>query len=1305
MRLNHIEISGFKSFPERSQLAFDGGVTAIVGPNGCGKSNLIDAISWVLGEQSARSLRGERMEDIIFSGSDGRRPTSTAEVRLQLSQVTAALAGLRVSAPPPGLEPGHGQGHQSAEVVTIGAPSGASGTGGGGVQSSPALFVPSGVGPFVPDAGEEDEEGDLPTIARDVEVARRLFRSGESEYLIDGHVCRLRDIQDLLMDSGVGVKAYAVIEQGKIGQILSARPMERRQLLEEAAGVTKYKSRRRSAELKLEAAQQNLTRVDDIVFEVEKQRGALKRQAAKARRYRRLREELRTWEKIQFARKSVSLRVAIEDATERLNSTRQREQGAAAQLAALESTHERLQIELAEADRGSTEARDAAHAHELELGRRQQQIEFDKSQVTALAAAVVAGETDLRQLEERMAPLQGELSEQRAAAEACDGKRKTAARELEEAEAFHTDAQRAIEGLEGDVEASRSEVFAAVNAATTLRHVVENSSTSRARIADELAKLDAELSDLATEGEKATAEQGRISGSVKRVQDALESIALRRADREAGLISARSSVESRADDVRSGEQSLASLVARLRSIEELIAAREGYSDAARLVLSASAEIEHLGSVADHLEVERGHERSVEASLDELVQYVIVPSSQAAQKGMELARTANAGRCGFIAVDAAPAVSHEPPPHPALTPLHQLVNVNGVAAQTVRGILGRRWVAPSFVDAAAAARTTTDPITTPDGTVFCGPSVIRGGGKTEARGILATKGETRDLQSRMATEEEHLARLRTELAQFSSHAARIEAELKALQTEEHRAEKELLELELGLTRVTEELERLALKQNLVSTEHRKAEEERAALDARQAEASQAIVLLETEQRTADERFMSSQRDLLEAREAVELRGQQVTEAKAEHAALAERSAALTADVKRIDDVIHDLFERLTAHTNENLRTAERRDALVAAIAASEDQLELDVVRFESLRHEVRTSDDRTADVRQRIEQQVGQLRTARELLEAVRADVSQLTVGRATAEADVVSLGALCHEALQTDLRDVCREVEERERDGLVIPDPALVGPLEPDLEPDDELRDSAGGHDADDRPGADGHDDDHTANAATPETELSATDPARPAVPEQVIATLREKIERLGPVNMMAIDQFDELEERFDFLTTQRKDLLDSIQATGEAIKRIDVTTRERFKEAFTAVNEHFQEIFSTLFGGGRAGLLLIDETDVLESGIDIIAQPPGKRLQSIQLLSGGEKAMTAMALMFAIFKFKPSPFCLLDEIDAPLDDANIGRFVAMLRGMQDRTQFVLVTHNRKTMEIADRLYGVTMEEPGVSKLISVKLN
>ena len=1289
MRLNQIEIAGFKSFPERSELVFDGSVTAIVGPNGCGKSNVIDAISWVLGEQSARSLRGERMEDMIFSGSDARRPTATAEVRLQLSQVTAVLAGLQHDSPvglggsdghPNGGGTGNGHGVSSVAVV------------------EPALMVLGDtVGSVAPDPDGRDDEG--PSIAREVEVARRLYRSGESEYLIDGQVCRLRDVQDLLMDSGVGIKAYAVIEQGKIGQILDARPMERRQLLEEAAGVTKYKTRRRSAELKLEAAQQNLTRVDDIVFEVEKQRGALKRQAAKARRYRRLRAELRCWEKIQFARKSVGLTRVIEDVARRFDGARQREHGAAGQLSALETTHEHLQLELAEADRGATVARDAAHAHELEMGRRQQQIEFDKSQVSSLSAAVVAGESERIRLEDRLVPLTAELAEQERAVQQCQAERSDAVTRLQRAEASHAEAQRAIEGLEGDVEASRSEVFAAVNAVTALRHVVENAASARRRLSDERAKLETELADLASEYDRGTTDRRSAKGGFERVGASLEAVRQRRVDSEAELTSARAALDARADDVRLGEQSLASVEARLRSIEELVANREGYSDAARLVLSqVHGEVDHLGSVADHLDVDRPFERAVEAGLDDLVQYVIVRSPDDAKAGIALASSRNAGRCGFVVVDAQPVAEQATAPHPTLTALGSLARVDGAAAPTVRRLLQRHWFAPSFEEAAQAADTTTDPIATPEGTVFRGPSVVRGGGQAQVRGILATKGETRELRSRMAAAAADLNRLRAEVARYASIAGRAEAELKTFQAEEHRAEKELLELGLQSTRLDEELARVQQKQELVRTERRTIDEELESLDARQAEASQAILRLESEQRTADEHFMSSQRELLEARKSVETRGRRVTEAKAGHAALVERVGALSADVGRVGDALLDLEERLKTQTADTELTARQRDTLTAGIEASKEELERDIARFESFRHAVRTCDDRVADVRGRTDKLVGRLRLAREALESLRSEVGELTVRRATLEADLGSLDATCREVLQLALSEVCDEVEQLERDGAIAPDPTLVGTADGDPDASEEALDEPGSVEL---PG-------ETEAAAGARAEAGGTvgeSAERPVSPEDIITNLKEKIERLGPVNMMAVDQFDELEQRFDFLTTQRKDLLDSIQATGEAIKRIDVTTRERFKEAYTAVNGYFQEIFGTLFGGGRAGLVLIDETDILESGIDIIAQPPGKRLQNIQLLSGGEKALTAMALMFAIFKFKPSPFCLLDEIDAPLDDANIGRFVSMLRGMQDRTQFVLVTHNRKTMEIADRLYGVTMEEPGVSKLISVKPN
>src|SRR5438094_10136703 len=367
MRLERLEINGFKSFSDRSELAFDKGVTAIVGPNGCGKSNVADAITWVMGEQSAKSLRGDRMEDVLFSGSDARKPTATAEVRLRFSGFLKTVTG-------PALHP---TGHSPRRGALPGA-NGHSGNGhhgnGNGNDNGNGHQV---VEPLSPPA---DVEELIQSVAREVEVTRRLYRSGESEYLIDGQICRLKDIHDLLMDTGLGAKAYAIIEQGKIGMILSTRPTDRRQLIEEAAGVTKYKARRRAAELKLEAAQQNLTRIDDIVFEVEKQRGTLKRQAAKARRYQKLRDELRRWEKVLFARKYRQLAETIESARARLGDARERESVAAGRVAEVESDLGRVRIELAEAESHATRTREAAHVRELAINRQQQQVAFDREQ-------------------------------------------------------------------------------------------------------------------------------------------------------------------------------------------------------------------------------------------------------------------------------------------------------------------------------------------------------------------------------------------------------------------------------------------------------------------------------------------------------------------------------------------------------------------------------------------------------------------------------------------------------------------------------------------------------------------------------------------------------------------------------------------------------------------------------------------------------------------------------------------------------------------------------------------------------------
>ena len=1256
MRLNRLRITGFKSFPERADLAFDTGVTAIVGPNGCGKSNVIDAITWVLGEQSARSLRGERMEDVIFGGSDARRPTATAEVRLQLSQVTAALALLGGRNGGSGQAPGNG----------------GNGTHGNGSEHAAAAASAAAV------AEADDELDETPCIARDVEVGRRLFRSGESEYLIDGQVCRLRDIQDLLLDSGVGVRAYAVIEQGAIGQILSARPLERRRLLEEAAGVTRYKNRRRAAELKLEAAQQNLTRVDDIVFEVDKQRGALKRQAAKARRYGRLREELRRWEKVSYARKGAALGQAIEAADRQLEDARARETGAGARVAALEAAHEQQRLELAAADRSATAARDAAHAHELTAGRLQQQIEFETRQVASLTDASARGAAELEALEAKRQPLQAELSAQAAAWKRCDAEREAAAGGLEGAETSLAAAQTALEGLEADVEASRNEVFATMNAATVLQHVLKSVPESIDRVDGDIGKLEAEAADVATESTRLAAAREAAAALAARVEAALEATRAARAERAAEHAAARQARESRTAAARARENELTSLSARVASLEELVAAREGYNDAARLLLSQPPDaFGHLGSVADHLHVDREHERAVEAGLGELLQCVVVRGEQEARAGMALAADNGAGRCGFLLAEARDAGEAASRPAPGLTPFTDLARVDGPAAPAVRRLLARRWLAPSFEAAAAAARDTRETIVTPEGVVFRGPAVLHGGGRSETRGILRTEGELEELRGRREAEQEAVRCLGAEVAELDAAVARAEAEIETLQADEHAREKELLQARLDLARCDEEAARVQQRHDVVRTECRKAREEREVLATKQAEARDAVAKLEVDQSAAEERCSAAQRRLFDARESVEALGGKANRARVAHAELVERTAGLEADVSRLREAAADLERRAGARAEDNGRAAAELDALRASIARTKVQLDAETGQLEVRREEVRAADASTADLRARIDAQGREVHAARETLDGVHAEVARVEVERAKAEAEHATLAATCRDSLQADLDQVRAEVEQWEREGVVaaaVERPPLL--------------------------------DDEGDEAEAPPVDAEEDRPA-PALltAEDVIAELRAKIDRLGPVNLMAIDQFDELEQRHDFLTAQRKDLLDSIESTGAAIERIDATTRERFREAFTAVNEHLQATFSTLFGGGRAGLVLLDEDDVLESGIDIVAQPPGKRLQSIQLLSGGEKALTAMALMFAIFKYKPSPFCLLDEIDAPLDEANVGRFVEMLRGMEDCTQFVVVTHNRKTMEIADRLYGVTMEEPGVSKLISVRLN
>src|SRR5688572_16803553 len=1031
MHLERLEISGFKSFSDRSELAFDRGVTAIVGPNGCGKSNVADALTWVLGEQSAKSLRGDKMEDVIFSGSDARKPTGAAEVRLRFGNVIV----------PPSLL------KEMGEEVHHGGTNG-NGNGNGHHPETAAM---------------------IEAATREVEVTRRLFRSGESEYLIDGQTCRLRDIHELLMDTGLGAKAYAIIEQGKIGMILSSRPTDRRQLIEEAAGITKYKARRRAAELKLEAAQQNLTRLDDIIYEIDRQRGSMKRQAAKARRYTRLRDEMRRWEKVLFARRYRTLADAIESARARLNDARTNEAAASARLAEVENELGRIRIELAAADALATEARETVHAHELEINRRQQQIALDAQQAEMLLKRADELEIERQQLESRREPERVALEGRRQAAADAAAARDAAATLAAAAADDYARAQEAIDALEQDVEGARGDVYAVLNTITALNAAHENASAQRERAIAAAARLELEARELGAEIESARSQRQVAAEALGRAQETLDAHRIERTAREFELSSARIEHEWRSRDVRTREQGLAAMNGRLKSLEEIDTHRSGFADAARMVLvSANGKVNQMGALADFIEVEPRYERAVEACLGDLLQHVLVERRGPVSAGLQLIRQENAGRCGFIVgnPDGSATVHHDGSTtvhHAGSTEVHHggstevpagfmslssVVRVGGPFPAAIQAVMGGALIAESFDAAARIAPTVSFPIATIDGDVFRGRHVVTGGEKAESRGILATKREIKELREKIAESTAALDQLIAATAGFEQTIAHATAAIAGLSTEVHRQEKEIVGVEGQARRAADDEARVQQRRDLVATEISRVREEIAALDARQAEARESIARLNEQKVTSEQRLNETQLRLGQARDTAEGLSQKAGEARAAHAGLVERNAAAVAEVLRMEDAAAELERRVESATRDMGLMRDQRERLIRAIADGQRLMDADVGRLDGLRAEMIRADERALEIKQSAETQEEMIRDARRAVDALRALAAEVDVQRATAESDLTHLAQQALDTVNASLDDIRDEVAQMEAAGQVQPDVRAIRAAEA-VDPDE----------------------------------------------------------------------------------------------------------------------------------------------------------------------------------------------------------------------------------------------------------------
>jgi len=1204
LKLKRVELQGFKSFCERTELRFNGdGIAAIVGPNGCGKSNISDAISWVLGEQSAKSLRGARMEDVIFAGTRDRKPLGMAYVTMTLVDPEHYHEPHLAHKPVPVPE---GQARKTSEVT----------------------------------------------------ITRRLYRSGESEYLIDGRPARLRDIQDIFMGTGLGPESYAIIEQGRIGQILSSKPQDRRSVIEEAAGITKFKTRKRLAEAKLEGAKQNLARVYDILEEVNRQVNSLKRQASKAKRYAELKVELESRLRVVLSGKFRLLeRDAAKTALD-LNAAAAELKALTEEVAEKEQSHERAQAGCYEIEQQLTEARQQLAGMNVEAERTRGRLESQVKESGAIEQRIAQAEKESQELGLRLDKLDEEIAVHKKNVDELEAQISRARGRMLEINQQREALQAKVREREKAIESGRQVILRLLGEASTLKNQL-------AQIDEYLAGIDRETARSTREEQVSAAEIERLEGARKQLSDTvaqrqleLESVTGERRRTETELAEQRrTSVELRRE-IDGLKNEVSQIRARKESLEQVLAHRTYTTDSVKRLFASlekgkATDLKPLGVLADYVEVDPQFEKPTEEFLHEELEYVVVPTWEQAECGLDFIRAELDGRATFLVHPEPNGHNHGHLPEPAIGPETGLVARLSDSLRLTNGfkdratdLLPRLSLCFLAEDRQAAQRLSVSYphlfFLLPDGVCYHGHTVT--GGKKTGAGPLAMKREARELavllKGQVAKLEEQLARQDG----LQQEIIGLEAELERLRALQQAREKDRVALDHEMRKLGEDLSRCNSRLSVARLELERLRRD-AEKSADQRERNRAAVDEKERLRAEREESLEAERQELE-----KLEGQAATIGE-EHAAtraglagLEERHRGERSAMGRLEQQFRETTHRRNAIAPEIERLGEQRSRLLA------NNIELDQ-RAALLAEQITTLEARVNEMAQQDEGMREALRVGEENLKGLRAAVQESMEKRAQTEVDLVRKQAELKYLDETSRKELNCPVEELAAADDPVPDGDTIA-----------------------------------------EAELACNE-------------VRNRIEGLGPVNAAAMEEFQEAQQRQEFLSAQRQDLIDSIRDTEKAIQDIDQVSRQKFGEAFEAINNNFRSIYQTLFGGGTGEMRLTDPENLADSGIDIVCSPPGKRLQNVLLLSGGEKALSAVALLMAIFKYTPSPFCVMDEVDAPLDEANIGRLTKLLQEMSMQTQFVVITHSKRTMEAAQALYGVTMQEPGVSRMVSVKFH
>ncbi len=1279
LKLKKIHILGFKSFCDRTELIVPGtGIAVVAGPNGCGKSNILDAVSWVLGEQSAKTLRGTNMQDVIFAGTRERKPLGMAEVTMTLADPEAYQGPVLVEPPAEAEQDGpidwdedEARRQRAAEAEEIIA------------QEQPGLELPGQ--PIEEDAGEgaapprgtdrksapvmeSSQESAAPQVLLkirrrkfqrtpqkgEVVITRRLFRTGESEYLLNGKLCRLRDIQDIFMGTGLGPESYAIIGQERIGQLLSSKPHERRAIVEEAAGITRFKTKKRLAELRLESAKQNLARVDDIFEEVTRQMNSLKRQASKAERFAAVRDELRGRMRLVLASRMALMDAAQIKLEQEIATLTGRIDAAAAEIEAAEASQHALTERGYALDHEGQEAQNRAGSAAVELERAAARERANRERVSELKARLGAAGAELEQTRTQLAGINEERAQQKSFLETAAGEARSFRARVEERQQEARTAAEEVFAVERELEMNRRHAMHLLTLAGNARNATAQGEESLAALEREGHRLEAEmgqarneLEDLGARGDEARRRFASAAGALERLEGEIaalgEALESRRAEETA--------LRTRANQLRGN----AATVAGRRDALQALIRNHGYSsDTVRRLLKPGALAEGMapvGTLADFLEVSGEHEGVVDEFLREELNFVVVKSWVAAEQGVQLLKSGVDGRATFlIHPDAADQIpgdeSNDTLRAPGLTPLKDSIRVLNGFGRSLEAILPKLkhgyLVEDSGEALRLAARYTHAFFLTPEGECFHNATVT--GGKPASEGPLALKRELREADNRLGKLEAELRQAEIEAAALAQTIAELAAQLETRSGGRRLAERDaadqgaaLKQMEAETGRVRRRLEEWTAQ----SVRNREAcEAKKTSIGEKRAE----LLRLETEHRAAEAALDLAQTQLALLRQKREGLQQGAAEVTAELAGLEERRRGAEAAFQRIDRLHAELERRaLAVEQQRTAATAEREQRIRESAELAGRGEELAAARAEALALSQTLAAESLA-LRQQLAALETELKKGRTTLDQLREERASRSSELAKLRSDLEYLEASC-------LAEVNLEAAALRADASLA---RLAG---------DEL-----------------------------------------AAEEENCRALRQRVEQMGPVNMMALDEYKETAERHGFLGTQRTDLMESIENTQETIKEIDQISQAKFEEAFARINENFTEVFAQLFQGGQAFLRLTDTENQAESGLDIVASPPGKKLQNVLLLSGGEKSLTALTLLLAIFRFQPSPFCALDEADAALDEVNVGRFADLMRVMSKDTQFLVVTHSKRMMQAADMIYGVTMQEPGVSKVVSMRL-